>query len=76
MMDWKDLEGSSYGLVEVLSRHFPEANDEKSEGSRCDWNSDLELPEYKSRVPEDSLNKCRSSLYSNKGVRSNLQTLL
>jgi hypothetical protein len=63
MMDWKDLEGSGCGLVEVLSRQFPEANDEKSEGNRCDWNSDLEPPEYKSRVPEDSLNICSSSSY-------------
>jgi hypothetical protein len=60
MMDWKDLEGSGCGLVEVLTRQFPEAKDEKSEGSRCDWISDLEPPEYKSGVPEDSLNKCIS----------------
>jgi len=63
MMDWKDLEGSGCGLVEVLTRQFPEANDEKSEGSRCDWNSDLELSEYKSRMLEDSPNKCRNYLY-------------
>jgi len=57
------MEGSGCGLSEVLSRQFPEANDEKSEGSCCDWNSDLEPPQYKPRVPEDSLNKCRSYLY-------------
>jgi len=55
MMDLKDMEGSGCGLVEVLSRQFPEAKDEISECSRCDWNSDLKPPQYKSKVPENSL---------------------
>jgi hypothetical protein len=49
MMNWKDMEGDSHDLIEVLTQSLFGGTDENNENLRCDeQDSNQAPPEYKS----------------------------